>query len=119
MTTEPWDLTHTAGDTLAQGIRINNMQADGSHTPADLTGWVAAAICRDLRTKAVVPGLSATLSNQTTDPGVLTVQATADTTALWLAGPSLVYDVQITETATGFIRTVLSGRIMVRAQVTS
>lgn len=108
------DVRHRAGDTLEQGWRINTVDpVTQQATPAVLTGWTAAATLRNARTLAPLTGLSVSVSNQTTDPGVLTLQATAEATAGWTAGPSLLYDVIITETATGFVRTVLEGRILV------
>lgn len=108
------DLRHRAGDTLEQGLIISTMDpVTKQATPAVLTGWVPSATLRSARTWAPVEGLSASLANQTTDPGVVTLQATAEATAAWVPGPSLLYDLYLTETATGFVRTVLEGRIVV------
>lgn len=111
------DFSHYAGDTLEQGVRINVRNEDGSHSPADLTGWTVAAKLRTARTKVAVAGLSATLANQSTDPGVVLLKATSATTATWTTGPSLVYELEMTRASDGFVRTVLSGRIFVRDQV--
>lgn len=109
-----WDIRHRAGDTLEQGFRLNFVNAvTGQGTPADLTGWVPSVTLANARTKAPVAGLSVSLGNQATDPGVLTVHAAPEATAGWTAGPSLLFEVIITETATAFVRTVLAGRIVV------
>lgn len=114
----PLDIQHYAGDTLEKGMRINQRVQAGSgavsYTPADLTGWTVGVVARNARTLTPVVGVSATKANQTTDQGVVLVQAAAATTALWTAGPSLLYEVTLTEDASGFVRTVAAGRVFVR-----
>lgn len=117
----PMDIQHYQGDTLEKGMRINQRIVSGSgavsYSPADLTGWTVSGNIRNARTLVAVGGVGAVKANQTTDPGVVLLQATAAATALWSAGPSQVYDVQLTEDATGFVRTVAAGHIFVKAQV--
>lgn len=113
-TVEPQDIRHIAGDTLEQGFRLNELDPDTHQsTPLDLTGWVPSALLWNARTQALQAGLSVSLANQTTDPGVLTLEANAEVTAAWTAGPSLEYSVMLTEVSTGFIKTVIIGRFLV------
>lgn len=119
----PMDIQHYQGDTLEKGMRINqrlpNSNGGISYSPADLTGWSVSGSIRNARTLTAVGGVTAVKANQSTDPGVVLLQATAAATALWSVGPSQVYDVQLTEDSTGFVRTVAAGRIFVQAQVTT
>lgn len=119
-TPAPQDFKHYQGDTLEQPVRLRYQLDNGqAGAYADLTGWTPAAQARNARTRVLMPGLSAVLGNQVASPGLITLMADAATTATWDPGPSVAYDLQIVEDATGFVRTVLTGLIVVRGQVTT
>lgn len=84
-----------AGDTLSLPV----LYSDSAGTPINLTGYTVAAQIRSADGSDLIGSLTATLANQGSSPGVVTLSATAAATALWTTG-TFVCDIKFTVSGT-------------------
>lgn len=89
-------------------------------TPVDLTGWTAVAHIR-----AKIADATPVLSLSTTDgtitlgaDGTIVISLTPTDTALLSALKKAVFDLELTETATGFRRNLIGGEVVTYPEVT-
>lgn len=112
-----YDLQTYQGDT-ARWIMTFRDNVDGvSGDPIDLTGYVGKAQIRATpEDTTVVVELTVTLSNQTTNPGEITVTGPAAQTANLIL-EEYVWDLQFTMPS-GDVQTFLAGKVNNTLQVT-
>lgn len=94
---------------------------DSTGTPVDLTGWTVRMHVRetpaDSSTILTSQGGSPTIIITKNSSGVITVTISATTTSS-LSVTTAYYDIEAEETATGIVRRILKGRIVVSPEVT-
>ena len=112
-----YDLNTYQGDT-ARWLMTFRENVDGvSGDPIDLTGYVGKAQIRsEPSSTVVVVEMSVSLSNQTTNPGEVTITAPASQTAN-LVLEEYVWDLQFTMPS-GDVQTFLAGKVNNTLQVT-
>jgi hypothetical protein len=99
------------GDDYAGFVTVLN--ADG--TPADLSPFTAAAQIRRKYADSE-PVVAAEFSTEIQAPNIIILGLTHDeTTPLW---GTYFWDLQLTETATGAVNTILAGKVPVYPEVT-
>lgn len=107
------DLTLTQGDDFDFSFRIKD--ANGNYT--DLTGQVPESQIRaSLTAPDVLATFTAVLGDQVASPGLVVLSLTGAQTAALDTAPK-VWDVQLTDTG-GKVTTYLSGKVIVKPQVT-
>jgi hypothetical protein len=105
-----YDLGLYRGDSYAWQIRL--WEDDDQIDPVDLTGVVVAAEIRDKPAGATIVELDCVV----TLPNIIAMSMTP---AMYTGCPAKgVWDLQLTTTATGAVRTVLRGAVAVTADVT-
>lgn len=94
---------------------------DASGNAVDLTGWTVRMQVRETPADSspilTSEGGSPTIVMTKNSSGVITVTISATTTST-IEVPTAYYDIEAQETATGLVRRVLRGRIVVSPEVT-
>lgn len=94
---------------------------DASANPVDLTGWTVRMQVRETPADSspilTSEGGSPTIVLTKNSSGVITATITAATTSA-LTQTTAYYDIEAEETATGLVRRVLQGRIIISVEIT-
>ena len=94
---------------------------DATGTAVDLTDWTVRMHVRetpaDSTTILTSQGASPTIALTKNSSGVITVTISAATTSA-IEATTAYYDIEIEQTATGVVRRVLKGRIVISPEVT-
>ena len=112
------DITIYQGDTYTLQFRVRNLNTDGTPgTYVDLTGCTPKAQIRtSTSATTVLAEFTATLADQTTTPGGVTLSLTAAQTAALTYGTA-VWDAQVTYPSTA-VQTFLQGKVTLIYEVT-
>lgn len=113
-----YDIEQYQGDTLVLPMRVRALNSNGSlGAYYNLTGWTAAAQVRLKSGNTIVQSLTVVIdSDQTANPGLLVISATAAQTGAWTTA-AMIWDLQLTDTS-GQVRTVVAGAVRVTEDVT-
>lgn len=112
-----YDLSIYQGDTYSITLRLRSSNSDGSlGAYVDLTGATPKSEIRDA-TGVLIAEFDATLLDQTTTPGGVTLSLTHTVTAALTPAVDLLWDFQVTDSAGG-VTTYLRGNVSITGEVT-
>lgn len=112
---------------MSAGIKNIDPLEQGTHFSMGLTVKTASDVVKDLTGHTVAAQLRRSFSSTTAIDfvcdiptpanGVITLELSPETTAALMPG-TYVYDVELTETATGYVQRLLQGVVKVSPEVT-
>ena len=110
-----YPLTLYRGDTRIWSVLVEDVDAEGVATARDLTGH---SFDCEIRLTADDPSVMAEVAADSADPttGVIALELTAVESQRLVAGTAF-WDLEVTRTSDGFVRTYLAGRVKVKGDV--